>query len=158
MALSTLRGISDWDAAVLAPFVGKLQRLRPSKNVGPIKALIKEMADTIVDTEGRNPSTSLPEASAFLPEASAPLAQASAFPIWQVDPLCGGIPPRVNALRTLLDALDEACTFTPALHSSLRLFARACTHVRHRRASTSRRRRSLCSTKCSCASQGSTSA
>jgi len=73
VALSTLRGISEWDSAVLAPFVAKLQNLTPFKNVDPVKSLIAEMCDEIVD------------------------------------PLCGGIPSRVNPLRRLLDGLDEAC-------------------------------------------------
>ena len=71
VALSTLRGISEWDSAVLAPFVAKLQSLAPFQNVDPAKTLIMEMTDKIVD------------------------------------PLCGGVPSRINPLRRLLDGLDE---------------------------------------------------
>ncbi|CAM9869363.1 unnamed protein product, partial [Ectocarpus fasciculatus] len=74
VALSTLRGLSSWDADVLAPFVSKLQNISRVENVDSVKELLMEFREDIV-----------------------------------LD-VCGGIASRVDLLRSLIDAIDDAVT------------------------------------------------
>ena len=48
VALSTLRGISEWDSNVLAPFVNRLQMLKPVESVEPVRVLVQELQDHVV--------------------------------------------------------------------------------------------------------------
>lgn len=48
VVLSTLRGLSAWDADVLAPFVSKLQNICPIEDVTPIKELLTEFREEII--------------------------------------------------------------------------------------------------------------
>ena len=49
MLLTTLRGISEWDAAVLAPMLVKLQAINENTSTPVLHAMVSEIEETIVD-------------------------------------------------------------------------------------------------------------
>ena len=48
LALTALRGISSWDAEVLAPIVHKLQLIKAVEIVAPIRDLVQELLSDVV--------------------------------------------------------------------------------------------------------------
>jgi len=72
LALTSLRGISSWDAEVLAPIVHKMQRIRQVDTVAPIREIVDELLNSIVVG------------------------------------VCGGVSGRVNALESVLKAINDA--------------------------------------------------
>ena len=48
LVLTSLRGITSWDATVLAPFVARLQAIQPVQDVSYLREMVEECQQTIL--------------------------------------------------------------------------------------------------------------